>query len=150
MKIRTSIAAAGTALVLGGTGALVLPAVASPQSASPQSAVHTLKFTAVTVNSAGFTGATGALQDTDVNSAGKTIGFDDLYLTYSGRSTATGRVALVVKGGFLYGTLSTANAGKTFSGKVTGGTGAFTRAVGKITAKAITSHKTAVTITYTT
>ena len=36
------------------------------------------------------------------------------------------------------------------SGKVTGGTGPYKAATGRITAKAITSTKAAVTITYTT
>ncbi len=145
MKIRTSIAAAGTAVILGGAGALALPAVASAHSAT-----HTLKFISVTANSAGFTPTAGALQDTDVNSAGKTIGFDDLYLTFSGKNTGAAGVALDIKGGFLYGTIATTNAGKTWRGKVTGGTRAFTAAAGTITANAIATHKTAVTITYTT
>ena len=42
MKIRTSIIAAGAAVVLGTTGAFVLPAVASAHNATT-----TLKFTAV-------------------------------------------------------------------------------------------------------
>ena len=46
MKVRRSIAAAGAAVVLGTTGALPLPAVASASSAT-----HTLKFTAVQVKS---------------------------------------------------------------------------------------------------
>ena len=145
MKIRTSIAAAGAAVVLGGAGALALPAVASAHSPT-----HTLKFISVTENSVGLTPTSGALQDTDVNSAGKTIGFDDLYVTFSGKNTGTGGVALAIKGGFLYGTIATTNGGQTFSGKVTGGTRAFTGATGTITANAITSQKTAVTITYTT
>jgi hypothetical protein len=145
MKVRMSIAAAGTAVVLGGTAVLAVPAVASAHTAA-----HTLKFTSVTVNTAPFTQTAGGFQDTDVNSAGKTIGFDDLYFTITGKNTGAGNVALDVKGGFLYGTIATTNAGKTFRGKVTGGTGAFTRAAGTITAKAITSTKTAVTITYTT
>jgi len=145
MKIRTSIAAAGAAVVLGGSAALALPATASTHAAA-----HTLKFISVTAKSAPFTARTEGLQDTDVNSAGKTIGFDDVYLTFTGRTTGKGNVAVVLDGGFLYGTLATSNAGQTFSGKVTGGTGAFAKAAGKITAKAITSQKTAVTITYTT
>jgi hypothetical protein len=145
MKIRTSIAAAGVAVVLGGAGGLALPAVASAHPAT-----HTLKFTSVAVNSAGFTSTTSALQETDVNSAGKTIGFDDLYVTISGSSTAKGSVALDIRGGFLYGTITTTNAGKTFHGTVTGGTGAFAKATGTITAHAITSTKTAVTLTYAT
>lgn len=145
MKIRKSIIAAGAAIVLGGTGALALPAVASAHSAT-----HTLKFTAVTVNSIQFTKTSNGLQETDVNSKGKTIGFDDVNITLTGKTSATGDVAIDISGGFLYSTVTTTNAGKTFTGKVTGGTGAFTGATGKVTGKAITSSKTAVTITYST
>jgi hypothetical protein len=59
-------------------------------------------------------------------------------------------VALDIEGGFLYGTIATTNAGKTFSGKVTGGTGPYKEATGTITAKAISSTKTAVTEAYIT
>jgi hypothetical protein len=144
MKIRTTIAAAGAAVVLGGAAGLTVPAVASAHAAA-----HTLKFTAVFVNSAPFTSTNFGAQDTDVNSTGKTIGFDDLNVTYMGPS-GSGHVALDIKGGFLYGTIATTNAGKTFSGKVTGGTGPYRGATGTITAKATSSTKTAVTITYTT
>ena len=145
MKIRRSIIAAGAAVLLGGTGALAIPAVASAHSAT-----HTLKFTSVTVNSVQFTRASRALQDTDVNSKGKIIGFDDVNLTFTSMTSGTAAVAIDVNGGFLYGTVTTTDSGKTFHGKVTGGTGAFTAATGSITGKAITSSKTAVTITYST
>jgi hypothetical protein len=145
VKIRTSIAAAGAAVVLGGTAAVALPAMASTHSAA-----HTLKFTSVKEKSDPFTARTEGQQATDINSAGKTIGFDDVYLTFTGRTTGKGSVAVVLKGGFLYGTIATSDAGQMFTGKVTGGTGAFAKATGKITAKAITGQKTAVTITYTT
>ena len=142
MRIRRSITAAAAALVLSGTGALVLPAVASAHSAS-----HTLKFTAVTKSRVTFTSSTFGMQETDVSSTGKTIGFDDVYITVTG-STATANVAVDVKGGFLYGVVTSTDGGKTFTGKVTGGTGAFKGATGTITGKAITSTKTAVTIIY--
>jgi hypothetical protein len=145
MKVRMSIAAAGAAVILGGAGALALPAVASAHSAE-----HTLKFISVTVESVPFTQTAAGFQDTDVSSAGKTIGLDDLYVTMTGKNAGAGNLALDVEGGLLYGTIDTTNGGMTFTGKVTGGTGAFTRASGTITAKAITSTKTAVTITYAT
>ena len=143
MKIRTSITAAAAAVVLGGTGALVLPAVASAHNAS-----HTLKFTAVTVKRIAFTKTNFGGQETDVNSTGKTIGFDNVNITFTSRTSAKANVAVDVKGGFLYGAVTTTNGGKTFSGKVTGGTGTFKGATRTITAKAITSNKTAVTIVY--
>ena len=143
MKIRRSIAAAGAAVVLGTTGALVLPAVAGAHVAST-----TLKFTAVTKASTKFTSSTNGLQETDVNSTGKTIGFDNVYIKITGPSSATANVALDIKGGFLYGVVTTTDMGKTFHGKVTGGTGAFKGATGTITGKAISSTKTAITIVY--
>jgi hypothetical protein len=144
MNIRTSIAAAGAAVVLGGTGALAFPAMASAHSTT-----HTVKFTSVEVQSLPFTQTAVGFQGTDVNSAGKTIGLDELYATMTGKNTVAGHVAVDIKGGLLYGTIATTNAGQTFSGKVTGGTGAFTGATGTITAHAINSQKTAVTISYT-
>src|SRR5438105_2878418 len=109
MKVRRSIAAAGAAVVLGTTGALVLPAVASAHGAS-----HTLKFTAVTNKSVTFTRTTFGVQETDV-SAGKTIGFDDGYVRLTGKNTATVHAAIDTRGGFLYVRFSTANGGKTFT-----------------------------------
>jgi hypothetical protein len=143
MKVRKSIAAAGAAVVLGTTGALALPAVASAHNAS-----HTLKFTAVTNKSVAFTSKAGGSQETDVNSAGKTIGFDVVYFTIRGKNSATVNAAFDIKGGLLYGTVTTTNMGKTFKGKVTGGTGAFKGATGTITAKTLRGHKTAITIVY--
>jgi hypothetical protein len=147
MKIRRPITAAGAAIVLGGTAALLLPAVASAHGAT-----HTLKFIAVAVNSAAFTKTTEGVQDTDVNTAGRIIGFDNLYLRFASTTSASGRATLDTKGGFLYATIATSNGGKTFHGKVTGGTGAFTGATGTVTARAInaTGSKAAVTVTYTT
>jgi hypothetical protein len=145
MKVRTSLAAAGAAAVLGIAGALALPAMASAHDAST-----TLKFDAETVNTVGFTKTTAGFQATDVNHAGKTIGYDVVYLTATGSKSATLNVALDVKGGLLYGTLTTTNNGKTYSGTVTGGTGAFSGATGTIKGKAISSTETAITITYST
>jgi hypothetical protein len=144
MKVHRSIAAAGAAVVLGATAALGLPAVASAHSAT-----YTLKFTVVTNKFVPLTRTTYASQETDVNSTGKTIGFDEGTITFAG-NTGTGAVAFVRADGFLYGTLTFTNGGKTLTGKVTGGTGAFNEATGTITGKAITSRKTAVTITYST
>jgi hypothetical protein len=142
MKVRRSIVAAGAAIVLATTGALALPALASAHNAST-----TLKFTAVTNNAVAFTTSTGGSQETDVNSTGKTIGFDVVYFTVRGNS-ATVNAAFDIKGGLLYGRVTTTNGGKTFTGKVTGGTGTFKGATGTITAKTLPRHKTAITIIY--
>jgi hypothetical protein len=144
MKLRTSLAAAGVAALLG-TGALVLPAVASASSAT-----HTLKFTAVQKASHSFTKTTGADQETDVNAAGKTVGFDMIYFAATSATSGNVNITVDTSGGFLYGTATVTKTGAVTNGKVTGGTGAFTGATGTIKAKVISSKKHAVTITYST
>jgi hypothetical protein len=145
MKVRITLAAIGTAFVLGTTGALALPAVA----ASAHSGTQTLRFISVTKKSIMLTKTSGAQQDTDVNAAGKTIGFDMIYFTAVSATTANVNVTVDTTGGFLYGT-GTLNfkTGAFSNGKVTGGTGSFAGATGTIKAKDISSTKTAVTITY--
>jgi hypothetical protein len=144
MKIRTSIVAAGAAVVLGTTGALVLPAVASAHSATT-----TLKFTAVQKATVMFSTAAQGIQDTDVNATGKTIGFDMLYVAATSPSSGAANVTVDTKGGFLYGTFTiNFKTGAVTNGKVTGGTGAFAGATGTITVKTVSSTKHAVTITY--
>jgi hypothetical protein len=144
MNIRTSIVAAGAAVVLGTTGALVLPAVASAHSGT-----HTLKFISVTKKSIMFTKTSGASQDTDVNAAGKTVGFDMIYFAATSATSAAVNATVDTTGGFLYGT-GTVNfkTGAFSNGKVTGGTGAFAGATGTIKSKTISSTKSAITITY--
>jgi hypothetical protein len=144
MKFRTSIAAAGAAAVLGVTGALVLPAVASAHSAST-----TLKLTAVKKATAIYGKTSEGSQETDVNAAGKTIGFDMTYITVTSATAATVNLTFDLTGGFLYGTANAnLSTGVISNGKVTGGTGAFAGATGTIKAKAISKTKHAVTITY--
>ena len=147
MKIRTSIAGAGAAVVLAGTGALLLPAVASAHSTT-----HTLKFTAVQLKSSNFSKTAGGSAEKDVNSAGKIIGYDATGFAFNPTTnTATGAVSLSTNGGMLYGALKLTQTGTAVHGTVTGGTGAFKGATGTITGnqnKAGT--RTAVTISYTT
>jgi hypothetical protein len=144
MKLRTSLAAAGAAVVLGTTGAFVLPAVASAHSTT-----HTLKFIAVQKAMHSFTSATQAVQETDTNATGKPVGFDMLYIKVTSSSSAAVNATVDTTGGFLYGTFTlNLKTGAVTNGKVTGGTGAFKGATGTITAKTISSTKHAVTITY--
>ena len=117
MKLRTSLAAAGAAVVLGTTGALVLPAIASANSAT-----HTLKFTAVQKATVSFTKTTGANQETDVNAAGKTVGFDMIYFAATSPTSAAVNITVDTTGGFLYGTATVSvKTGAITNGKVTGG-----------------------------
>jgi hypothetical protein len=144
MKIRTSIIAAGAAVALGTTGALVLPAIASANSTT-----HTLKFISVSKARATFAKGEFGGQDTDTNAAGKTIGFDDTYIAATSASSGTLNATVDTTGGMLYatGTINL-NSGALSNGKVTGGTGAFAGATGTLKAKTINSKKTAITITY--
>lgn len=146
MRIRTSIVAAAAAAIVSTTGALAMPAVASAHSATT-----TLKFTAVQNSKTSFSKTEAGEQDTDVNSTGKTIGYDMLHATVTSASTAALSVAIDLSGGILYGT-ATVNpkTGVLTHAKVTGGTGSFTGATGTFATKAITGKKTAVTVTYST
>ena len=144
MKVRKSVIAAGVAAVLGTTGALALPAVASAHASTT-----TLKFIAVQKAMHSFSSTTGAAQETDTNATGKTVGFDMLYFKATSSSSAAVNATVDTKGGFLYGTFTlNLKTGAVTNGKVTGGTGAFTGATGTITAKTISNTKRAVTITY--
>jgi hypothetical protein len=101
--------------------------------------------------SVGFPKASGANQDTDVNAAGKTIGFDMIYFKATSPTTGAINVTVDTNGGFLYGTGTiNVNTGVLSHGKVTGGTGSFAGATGTIKAKNLNKAgtKTAVTITY--
>ena len=145
MTIRTSIAAAGAAVVVAGAGAVLLPAVASAHSTT-----HTLKFTAVTLKGGNFSKTSGGGADQDVNSAGKVIGFDVTNYGFNPTTKAESlNVALSTNGGILYGALKPSKA-LTIKGTVTGGTGTFQGATGTIVAKQLNKAgtKTAVTITY--
>ena len=93
MKVRACIAAAGAAALVG-TGAFMLPGLASASSTT-----HTLKFISVTKNSVNFTKKSGGQQDTDVNVKGKTIGFDMLYFVATSRTTGAVNVTVDTSGG---------------------------------------------------
>jgi hypothetical protein len=120
-------------------------------AASAHSDTHTLKFVSVTKKSIMLTKASGAQQDTDVNAAGKTVGFDMLYFPAASAATGTVNMTVDTTGGFVYGKLTVNfKTGAITNGKVTGGSGAFARATGTIKAKNLNAAgtRTAVTITY--
>lgn len=146
MKIRTYFAATAAAALVG-TGAFVLPAAASTHATT-----HTLQLISVTKANVNFSNSTGAEQDTDVNSAGKVVGYDMLYFRPDTATTYFVNITGDVNGGMLYAT-GTINANGAFSnGKVTGGTGSFEGATGTITAKSLNKAgtRTAIKITYLT
>jgi hypothetical protein len=144
VKIRTTVAGAAAAAIVG-TGAFVLPAAAS---ASPTT--HTLKFTAETKSSAAFSNSAEAEQDTDVNGAGKVVGYDMLYVKLVSPTSADLNITVDVNGGMLYGTAKLNSKGMVVDGKVTGGTGAFAHAAGTLTVQTLNKAGTrhAVKITY--
>src|SRR5580658_2195187 len=144
MKTRTTMAAAAAAAIVG-TGAFVLPAAASANTTT-----HTLKFTAETKSSAAFSNSAEAEQDTDVNGAGKVVGYDMIYLAVLSSTSVAINITVDVNGGMLYGTATLNDAGVVSNGKVTGGTGSFKGATGKFTVKTLNKPGTlhAVTITY--
>jgi len=107
----------------------------------------TLTFTSTTNNSVNFTDANIVNQDTDTDSAGKTIGFDTTYVTPTGETSATADAALAIDGGFLYATFSTAD-GQSWKGQVTGGTGKYKGATGTVTATAKSATALEVTVNY--
>jgi hypothetical protein len=144
MKIRTTIAGAAAAAIVG-TGAFLLPAAASASTTT-----HTLKFTAETESSAAFSDSAEAEQDTDVNSAGKVVGYDMLYIKLVSSTSADLNITVDVNGGMLYGTAKLNSKGMVMDGKVTGGTGAFAQAAGTLAVQTLNKAGTrhAVKITY--
>jgi hypothetical protein len=144
MKLRASLAAVGATAVVA-AGAFLLPALASPAATS-----HTLKFISDLSRSTAFTKSELGQQDTDVNKAGKTIGFDVLFILINPRTgTAKANATIDTRGGFLYAVLNVTNSA-TSHGSVTGGTGAFKGAAGTVISKALNKARTrtAVTIVY--
>jgi hypothetical protein len=144
MKIRTTMAAAAAAAIAG-TGAFVFPAAASTSTTT-----HTLKFTAEAKSTATFSDSADAEQDTDVNGAGKVVGYDMLYLTVASPASVAINITVDVNGGMLYGTATLNGQGVVSNGKVTGGTGSFEGATGTFTVKSLNKAGTrhAVAITY--
>ena len=93
---------------------------------------------------------TSAEADKDVTRSGQLIGFDVLHFSVNpvtGRTTIRGSVD--VRDGLIYGALTSSITSSVATGRVTGGTGAFRHATGRIVARAVTNSKTVVTIVYT-
>jgi len=146
MKLLTSIIGAGVAAAVVAGGAFAVPALASPHAAA-----HTMTFISVTKASIGFGETSAGVQQTDVNKAGKVVGFDETYGVAVSASAVDNYLTLDTNGGLLYGTY-TLNlvTGKISDGKVSGGTGAYKYATGTLAATAISAHKYSIKITYRT
>jgi hypothetical protein len=151
MKKHMSLVAAGAASLLG-AGAFLLPAAASTHHGAQPACgctVHKLRFISVTKHDLEFSATNVAQQDTDVTKAGKTIGFDDLNLSFNPKTGAgSGNFSFDTRGGFINGTLRLSQDGAT--GKLTGGTGKYRGVTGTIVARNLNKAgtRTGVTITY--
>jgi len=146
MKARIAIAAASAVALISSGGALAL---AIPAAAS-ESGSHTLKFISERVNVATFSKTSEGIQDKDVTSKGKLIGFDQLNLVFNPKTgMGTAGVSLDVHGGILIGYINLSGS-RTFKGYITAGIGNFKGAFGTINGKILNKSGTrsAVTITY--
>jgi hypothetical protein len=143
VKVRTTVAGAAAAAIAG-TGVFALSAAASASTPA-----HTLTFTAETKSSAAFSDSAEAEQDTDVNAAGKVVGYDLLYVTLVAPTRADINITVDVEGGMLYGTARLTSTGTVVDGKVTGGTGAFAHAAGTLTVHAVNKAGTRHTVKIT-
>lgn len=139
MKVRTSLALAGSAAALATAGL-----VAGPALASSASATHTVKFTThtITMHSLGKNG--GAELDRDTH-GGKVVAYDMLDFVSSNGAD----VSLALPGGFLYGHLTFNTKTGVVTGKVTGGSGAYRGDKGTIKGQPVgKSGSSNVTVTY--
>jgi hypothetical protein len=107
-----------------------------------------LTFISRTDNTTNLTDTVSVNQDTALDSAGKTIGYDNTYVTATNAQELSADAALAVEGGFLYATFTTNDGGQNWSGDVTGGTGNFKGATGKVTATAQSETELEVTVVY--
>jgi hypothetical protein len=143
MKARTSIAIVSSAGLIG-AGAFLLPAAASPSHTT-----HTVKFTALSLHEVNFSRTAQGETDKAVV-AGKIIGFDLIDSNFDPKTmTGKGDLAVMLKNGFIYGTV-TFGASPVTKGTITGGTGKYKDATGTIVGKNLNKAgtKTAVTITW--
>jgi hypothetical protein len=132
-------------LLAGAVGAAVLGLVpAGLAVASAHSASTTIKFIATTTASS--SSKTGFQMTGTETQGGKRLGWFVVSCQITAPRAASCGGAGSAPQGMLYFKFPTTATAKTFSGKVTGGTGAFSGATGTIKGKAITSKKEAVTV----
>ncbi len=133
-------------LLIGAVGAAALGlvpaglAVASTHSAS----TTTIKFIATTTASS--SSKTGFQMTGTETQSGKLLGWYVLSCQFTSPKAANCGGAGLTAQGMIYFKFPTTMTAKTFSGKVTGGTGAFSGATGTIKGKAISSKKEAITV----
>jgi hypothetical protein len=133
-------------LITGAVGAAALglvPAGLAVASTHPASST-TLKFTATTTATKT---SKSALAETGTDTQGKKLlGWFTLSCQFTSSTAAKCGGAGSDLSGMIYFSFPLSTTSKTFKGKVTGGTGAYSGATGKISGKAISSKKEAVTI----
>jgi hypothetical protein len=146
VKLRPYLVAIGAAATLGGTGAVVLPGVASARVVT-----HTVTLTSVLERQVNFSRNKGILDDRDLNKAGRVVGFDTVRFSFSPKTGRTSfGVALNLQRGFVYGVLTQHGNNPVMRGKILWGAGLFHRVAGTITARNLnkSGSRTAVTIRY--
>jgi hypothetical protein len=138
MKVRTSLALAGSAAALATAGLLGGPALASSASAT-----HTVQFTThiITQHPLGKNG--GAELDKDTH-GGKIVAYDVLDFV----SAKGADVSLALPGGFLYGHLTFNSKTGAVNGKITGGSGAYRGDTGTVKGVPVAKNVQNVTVKY--
>jgi hypothetical protein len=154
MNIRTLIAGIGAAAVVVSSG-LMLTGAAATASVSvgghAQAKPHALTLTAVATKTVSYGRAYTTEASADYNTKNRLVGFDVLHFTENpGKRMVTVDGAFDMEDGIIYTTFTTSTSSPKAVGEVIGGTGAYARATGTITATSKTSTKTAVRIAYTT
>ncbi len=141
MHVRKPAALAVAVVAAAAASAVIaVPALAGTGAAA---ATHTLNFTATQIASHSYTGVYGYEIDKDVYK-GKVIAGDIVDSVSADQEDVT----LALSDGFLYATF-TVNSKGAFSGKVTGGTGAYKGDSGTIQGQVTNSSGTAANVTVT-
>lgn len=146
MKLRPFLVAIGAAAILGGTGALVLPGVASARAAT-----FTVTLTSVESRQVNFSKYRGILSDIDYNSAGKVVGYDAVrFFNNRKKRRTTFGVGFNIERGFVYCDLTERGNRPVMRGRIIWGEGLFHRVAGTIVARNLNSAgtRTAVTIRF--
>lgn len=139
MKARLMVMGAAGALALG-----IVPAGIAAASTHP-AASTTIKF--VAKQTAQISTATGFQQNSELTQKSKVIGYAALSCQETSATAANCGVGASLAKGMIFAQFPTTQTGKTFSGTVVGGTGAYSSATGTIKGTAVNSKTEDVTIT---
>jgi hypothetical protein len=129
MNIRALIAGVGAAAVVGTGGLALTSTVASAQS-KPQ----TLTYYTATLKSVAYSSTRSAVTESVYNSSGKLIGFEVETVSRAiNAPITTFEDVIYLEAGVINATVTPSRAAGHGGGKVTGGTGTYSKAAGTIT-----------------